>query len=54
MPNSFFNKLINIRPEDSLTLNRLKNEKKSKNQFQLRECEEELVKFIDQKKIFAN
>ncbi len=54
MPNSFFNKLISIRPEDSLILNHLKNERVYKNQFLRRECEEELAKFIDQKKIFAN
>ena len=27
MPNNFFNKLVNIRPEDSLIFNKLKNEK---------------------------
>ena len=54
MPNYFFNKLINIRPEDSLIFNKLKNEKLHESQAQKKECEEELLKFIDQRKLFAN
>ena len=54
MPNNFFNKLINIRPEDSLIFNKLKNEKILEGQTQNKECKEELTKFIDQNKLFAN
>ena len=54
MPNNFFNKLVNMRPEDSLIFNRLKKEKISKDLFQKEECEKELGKFIDQKILFAN
>ena len=51
---TFFNKLVNIRPEDSLIFNKLKNEKLLEGQTQKKECEEELIKFIDQNKLFAN
>ena len=54
MPNNFFNKLVNIRPEDSLIFNKLKNDKLLEYQTQRKECEEELIKFIDKKKLFAN
>ena len=54
MPNNFFNKLVNMRPEDSLIFNRLKKEKSSKDHSQEKECEKELSKFIDQKIFFAN
>ena len=54
MPNNFFNKLVNIRPEDSLIFNKLKNEKLIEEKIHKRECEGDLAKFIDQKKIFAN
>ena len=54
MPNNFFNKLINIRPEDSLIFNKLKNDRLLECQTQRKECEEELIKFIDYKKLFAN
>jgi len=54
MPNNFFNKLINIRPEDSLIFNKLKKENSFDDNIKKNECVEELVKFIDQKKIFSN
>ena len=54
MPNNFFNKLVNIRPEDSLIFNKLKNDKLLEYQTQRKECEQELIKFIDNKKLFAN
>ena len=54
MPNNFFNKLVNIRPEDSLIFNKLKNDKLLEYQTQIKECEQELIKFIDYKKLFAN
>ena len=47
MPNNFFNKLVNIRPEDSLIFNKLKNENLLECQTQRKECEQELIKFID-------
>tara|TARA_B100000963_G_scaffold359939_1_gene388846 strand:+ start:704 stop:1672 length:969 start_codon:yes stop_codon:yes gene_type:complete len=54
MPKNFFNKLINIRPEDSLLFNKLKNEKLLEDKSQKKECEEELIKFIDKKRLFIN
>ena len=54
MPNNFFNKLINIRPEDSLIFNQLKNEGLMESHNQKQECKKELIKFIDQKILFSN
>ena len=54
MPDNFFNKLVNIRPEDSLIFNRLKKESLSKDHSQEKEFEKEIGKFINQKILFAN
>jgi hypothetical protein len=54
MPNKFFNRLINIRPEDSLIFNKLKRESLPKEHIQKRECAEELAKFVKQKILFSN
>ena len=54
MPNNFFNKLVNMRPEDSLIFNRLQKENLSKDHSQKKECEKELGKFFNKKIIFAN
>ncbi len=54
MPNNFFNKLVNIRPEDSLTFNQLQKKNFLEDQSQKKECEEELIKFIDKEKLFSN
>ncbi len=54
MPNNFFNKLINIRPEDALIFNKLKKENLPKDHIQKRECVEELGKFVKQKILFTN
>ena len=54
MPNNFFNKLVNMRPEDSLIFNRLQKENLLKDHSQKKECEKELGKFFNKKIIFAN
>ena len=54
MPNNFFNKLVNIRPEDSLIFNQLKKENLTELNDQKKECEKELRKFVNQKILFSN
>ena len=54
MPNNFFNKLVSIRPEDSLIFNKLNKQNSHKNVDQRKECQEELKKFIKQNILFSN
>ena len=54
MPNNFFNKLVNVRPEDSLIFNKLKKQNLQENVDQKKECQEELRKFVNQNILFSN
>ncbi len=54
MPDKFMTRLTKIRPEDSLLFNQMKKENTVYNKMIRDQCKEELVKFVDESKIFFN
>ena len=54
MPNKFLERIINLRPMDSLIFNKLKNENKQNLNKMKYVCQKELSNFISYKKLFFN
>ena len=53
MPNKFLERIINLRPMDSLIFNKLNENKQNLNKIRYL-CQKELSNFISNKKLFFN
>ena len=54
MPNKFLERIINLRPMDSLIFNKLNRENKGNSNKIRHLCQRELCNFISNKKLFFN